>query len=145
MWQKLKAWFAGPSRAKDAEAIILKSKLHNRVDDLKDKAAKGDSDATLKLGSLKQGLTEQSLRMPSKSGGKPILLCVAVLALVVGGGCNVPGEYVEADRLTYEAVAPRYIRYVEADPELAKPEKKDEKDRILRTVQTWKLRIDKNK
>ena len=72
---------------------------------------------------------------------RAILASLLILALVVGGGCSVPAEYVEADQKTYDVVAPRYTKYVEADPVLTK----EEKERALRTVATWKLRIDKNK
>jgi hypothetical protein len=48
-------------------------------------------------------------------------------------------EYVKADRLTYDAIAPEYLRYVDADPGLTQ----EQKDRRHRTVDTWNLRIAK--
>jgi hypothetical protein len=54
-------------------------------------------------------------------------------------GCALNQEYVKADRLTYEAVAPAYLKYLDADPALDQ----EQKDRRKRTVETWKLRISK--
>lgn len=54
-------------------------------------------------------------------------------------GCALNKEYVKADRLTYEAIAPAYLKYIDADPALDQ----EQKDRRKRTVATWKLRLDK--
>lgn len=65
-------------------------------------------------------------------------LVTAALCLFAAG-CALDKEYVKADRLTYEAVAPAYLKYVEADPALDQ----EQKERRKRTVATWKLRISK--
>ncbi len=133
-WQKVKAWFRGPSRTKDTEAMLLKAKLHNRVEVLKEKASKGDSDASLKLGALKESLTEQSIRMNPKSGGsKPLLLViVAVLALVAVGGCSggLGTKTAKDIEVAVEMIAPEYLAYVEADPKLKDAQKQDRKNQV---------------
>ena len=53
-------------------------------------------------------------------------------------GCAMPGAaFVRAERATFDAVAPEYRAYVAADERLS-PE---QKDRRLRTVETWDLSI----
>lgn len=68
-----------------------------------------------------------------------ILLCLMPL-LAAMAGCeslkNVSAAYVNADRLTYEAIAPEYREYVANDPGLT-PE---QQQRRYRTIDTWKLR-----
>jgi hypothetical protein len=59
------------------------------------------------------------------------------LVLLLATGCGAQADYVEADRLTYEAVAPIYLNYTDDDPELAKPEK----ERRHRLVRSWAARI----
>lgn len=67
--------------------------------------------------------------------GVPGLAVVATLL----GGCGVAKEYVAADKATFEAVTPVYLKYVDADTSISQ----EDKDRLKRTVATWKLRIDK--
>lgn len=78
---------------------------------------------------------------------------ILTLCLLFVGGCSslkwpdgspvIPGNgspaaaYVAADKATYNAVAPEYWEYVKADPKLVQ----DQKDRRLRTLKTWELRI----
>jgi hypothetical protein len=70
---------------KDTEARHLKEVLRTGVAECKEKAAQGDSDASLRLGALKENITEQSIRMGHGHGAKPMLLmCVAILALALG-------------------------------------------------------------
>lgn len=64
------------------------------------------------------------------------------LALAVSG-CGTTGEiirkdYVDADRATYEAVAPAYLNYVQADQSIDS----DERARRERTIRTWRLRLE---
>lgn len=127
----LTKWFRGPDRSKDTEAERLKAKLHNRVDDLKAKAAQGDSDATLKLGALKQGLTEQSLRLPNKTKLLGFVVLMA-LALVVGGCGGGLGAKTAKDIETAmeDPILPEYIRYVEADAKLKESEKQVRRDKV---------------
>jgi hypothetical protein len=62
-----------------------------------------------------------------------------VLCIVFAIGCGTSKEYLKSDDLTYKAIAPFYIEYVKADPKLDD----DTKAMRLRTVETWRLRIDK--
>lgn len=54
-------------------------------------------------------------------------------------GCSLQAEYIKADRATYNAVAPRQARYIEADETLTA----DQKDEGLTTLKTWDLRLRK--
>lgn len=69
-------------------------------------------------------------------------LCLLGLALAVSGcaatGDIIRSDYVQADRATYEAVAPEYLKYVEADQSIDS----DERKRRERTVTTWRLRLE---
>jgi hypothetical protein len=64
---------------------------------------------------------------------------VGLILMACLQGCRTSGEYLRADRATFEAISPEYRRYVEADPALSS----EEKARRLRTVETWRLRLDK--
>ena len=60
-----------------------------------------------------------------------------VLALCATG-CAMPGAaFVRAERATFDAIAPEYRAYVAADERLSP----GQKDRRLRTVETWDLSI----
>lgn len=75
---------------KDTDACRLKEELHSNVVKLKEKAAAGDSSATLKLGALRESLSEQSIRL--NKGVKAIaILVLMVLALGVEG-CSFSRE-----------------------------------------------------
>lgn len=50
-------------KKKDTEIRQLKVEVSKQVEELKAKAKKGDSDATLKLASLRETITEQSIRL----------------------------------------------------------------------------------
>lgn len=65
-------------------------------------------------------------------------LVIALLCLFAAG-CAVSKEYIKADKATFDAVTPEYLKYVEADSALDR----EQKDRRKRTVATWKLRIEK--
>lgn len=80
-----------------------------------------------------------------------ILLLPAVLL-----GCSVNEDYVKADEETYDVVAPEYLLLVDGaykldgvdadgNPKYVPWFTNDQKERRKRLVQTWKLRIDKNK
>jgi hypothetical protein len=68
------------------------------------------------------------------------ILALAFLAFVLGG-CNGLAEYVDADDGTRLAIDPEYRAYVAADPNLS-PE---QKQRRLRLLESWRLRIEKAK
>lgn len=63
---------------------------------------------------------------------------IAVLCGVLAGCAGAPPVYVQADRATFDAIAPVYSAYVEADPTID-PELKA---RRLRTVETWRMRVE---
>lgn len=64
-------------------------------------------------------------------------LLIWLLALV---GCSgVSKQYAEADAATYDAVAPEYLGYVDADPALSG----EQRQRRHETVASWKARTDR--
>ncbi len=66
------------------------------------------------------------------------LLGFALLILASLTGCgSIAQEYVGADRATYEAVAPEYRKYVEADANLDK----DAKALRMATLDSWEYRV----
>ena len=64
-----------------------------------------------------------------------MLACVVVLLAV---GCSPASIYIEADRATYEAIAPAYLGYIERDPGLDA----DQVERRARLIETWRIRIE---
>ena len=69
------------------------------------------------------------------------LIPFAALALLSScEGLSVADAYLEADRLTYKAIAPKSTAYVEADESL------DEGTKKLRiaVLRAWKVRLDEN-
>jgi len=50
---------------------------------------------------------------------------------------TVPQSYLEADRATFEAIAPEYHNYVGADPALTPAQKINRQQ----TIQSWRNRI----
>lgn len=67
-------------------------------------------------------------------------LALIAALLLSGAGCasTISGAYVQADRKTYDAVAPDYIAYINSDTTL----KADDKKIKLNTISTWKLRLE---
>lgn len=66
---------------------------------------------------------------------KTLLVILAAMCLV---GCRFPKRLqIEADRATYEAIAPEYREYVKTDESLDA----EEKARRYRTLDTWEMRI----
>ena len=69
------------------------------------------------------------------------ILTLAALALLTGcEGISVADAYVKADQLPYDAIAPSYRAYVEADEALDAPSKASR----MRLLESWKLRIEAN-
>lgn len=68
---------------------------------------------------------------------KGVLLFASPLLLGLAA-CNPGAAYVEADRLTHEAIAPEHRRYVDADPNLDA----EQKARRHRTLDAWAVRIE---
>lgn len=62
---------------------------------------------------------------------------IILLLLTCQACASVPELYVDADRATFDAVAPEYTRYIESDADLDD----GQKDRRLRTLDTWERRI----
>lgn len=67
-------------------------------------------------------------------------IAIALLCLFASG-CTINKDYVKADKLTFDAIAPEYKAYVEKDVALDS----DQKARRLRTLETWRLRISKSR
>ena len=75
---------------------------------------------------------------------KPLGIALVGIIFVLAATCgcaNPNASYVKADALTYEAIAPEFLQYVEDDPTLTPLRKKLRKN----TIKSWKLRIDKAK
>lgn len=71
---------------------------------------------------------------------RPLNRCGALLALLLFASCEaVPSTYVQADRATFDAIAPAHRAYVEADATLDE----QQKARRIRTLETWLLRLEK--
>ena len=62
-----------------------------------------------------------------------------VVVLACAWGCTPQAAYIEADRATFDVIAPAYLGYVQADPALDQ----DQIDRRQRFVDTWRIRIEK--
>lgn len=67
------------------------------------------------------------------------ILVLWVFLVFVPIGCSTTKTYVQADKLTFDAIAPSYKKYVEEDEALDD----EQKARRLRTIETWRLRIEK--
>ena len=68
--------------------------------------------------------------------------CVLFLFLIAScailPSCTPTHVYLAADRATFDAVAPEYRAYVEADAALSA----EQKQRRFRTVDTWQSRVE---
>jgi len=60
-----------------------------------------------------------------------------ILLILAAAGCSPQAMYVASDRLTYEAIAPEYVQYVQGDPYLTPAQKR----RRERTVAAWGARL----
>ena len=74
------------------------------------------------------------------SPNNKIIVLVAALVTFGLGGCGVSSQYLQADAVTYRAVVPRYSAYLKTDAALSEEERRS----ALDTVETWRLRIEKN-
>lgn len=68
---------------------------------------------------------------------------VISIALLMASGCCATTEiiqedYVAADRATFTAITPKYLKYIEEDKSLDD----EEKARRRRTVRTWEMRLE---
>lgn len=74
-----------------------------------------------------------------------LVVTAVLLLLPFAVGCATNADYIKADQATYDAIAPEYLELVKngchAD---GKPYfTAEEQERRARTIQSWKLRIDK--
>jgi len=69
---------------------------------------------------------------------RSLLLLLTVACCAVLPSCAPPQVYVTADRETFNAVAPEYRAYVEADANLSDVQK----ERRYRTIDTWQSRVE---
>ncbi|MEO0479589.1 MAG: hypothetical protein AAF196_08925 [Planctomycetota bacterium] len=74
-----------------------------------------------------------------KKAGSPLVIAAAIAAVVFGTACESPrASYVDADRATFDAIAPNYRIYVQADTSLTASDVQSELD----LVRTWEKRIE---
>lgn len=66
------------------------------------------------------------------------LFLLAVAMVVAGCSSADMKAYIEADKLTYDALAPEYLELVNESDKLDK----DQKGRRKKLIETWKMRID---
>lgn len=71
---------------------------------------------------------------------KKLYLCAALALLSSCEGVSVAQAYVDADRLTFNAIAPHYQQYLEADTEIGDAHRAAR----LRLLKSWKMRIEAN-
>jgi hypothetical protein len=75
---------------------------------------------------------------PPSSGLKILTVLCGSALLTTIAGCAAPNTaFVQAERSTYNAIAPEYSAYVETDGSLTS----DQKTRRQRTLQTWDLSL----
>lgn len=74
---------------------------------------------------------------PTKIAPLIALSAGAFLAAAMAG-CAPAASYVAAERATYDAVAPEYAAYIDADPSLDAARR----SRRHRTLDTWRLRLE---
>jgi hypothetical protein len=67
----------------------------------------------------------------------PLILSLGLLAML-GSGCSVSDDWIIADDLTYKAIAPNYLKYLDGDKALDPIEKQA----CVLTVTTWGKRIE---
>ena len=72
---------------------------------------------------------------------KRLSLLAALMLLSACEGISVADAYVAADKATYEAIAPEYRVYVEADEGLDASSKASR----MRLLKSWEMRINANK
>ena len=73
---------------------------------------------------------------------KGLRTALCSIVLLSAGCCAtddiIRSDYVKGDRLTFDAITPAYLKYVEEDDTLSE----EKKTRRKRTVRTWKLRLE---
>jgi len=61
-----------------------------------------------------------------------------ILCGLLAASCTPTHPYTMADRETFNAIAPDYTRYVQADAQLSQAQR----DLKLLTVETWRMRVE---
>lgn len=74
-----------------------------------------------------------------KSLAARLAILAVFLAAPIVAGCSAQKDYVDSDLAKLRDVGPRYAKYVAADASLPDPDKAT----YLRSLKTWKLRIEK--
>jgi hypothetical protein len=67
-----------------------------------------------------------------------VALSVPLALAALGIGCGPSVAYLAGDRATYDAIAPEYAAYVDADPALNAPQRQ----RRHRTLESWRFRLE---
>jgi hypothetical protein len=78
---------------------------------------------------------------PSRATALLALISLGTCGLALsssGCGTTLEGAYAQADRATYDAVAPEYAAYVAGDAKLTS----EQRERRNRTVEMWRLRVE---
>jgi hypothetical protein len=94
--------------------------------------------ARLRAQAVEEDARDREVQGFDKLSSLAMVLGAGLLLSLLAGCQTVPDPYWNADRQTYEAVAPEYKAYVEADAGLPV----EQKARRQRTLDTWKLRVD---
>lgn len=67
------------------------------------------------------------------------IVALAVVAALLMTACgSLDKQYVEADRATFDAVAPRYSKYLDEDKALDDTTRQERKD----TITSWRVRLE---
>lgn len=119
----------GKSRAKDTEAKTLKAEIEEKVAKCKERAAKGDSDATLRLGAFQKKVAEQSDRLFKRTGIIAVLMVLALASGGCGGGLGAKTAK-DIETAMEDPILPEYLAYVEADPKLKDQDRRDRKQKV---------------
>ena len=62
---------------------------------------------------------------------------LALVVVLLAVGCTPQAAYIEADRATFDVIAPAYMDYVRGDASL----NQDQQERRQRLVDTWLIRL----
>lgn len=84
-------------------------------------------------------LGERAAQSQTERTARNLMISLLVLAGVVATcGCTVSDTYVQADRATYDAIAPAHRAYVQQDAALSL----EQRERRLTVLETWRKRLE---
>lgn len=84
-------------------------------------------------------LGERAAQSRTERTARNLMLSLLVLAGVVATcGCTPSDSYVQADRATFDAIAPAHRAYVQQDAALTL----EQRDRRLTALDTWRQRLE---